>query len=34
MVVSFFSGDREIAGQMAGLVDHARNGSSSALNPL
>jgi hypothetical protein len=33
MVVSSFKGDREMAGRMAGLVDHARDLKCRALNP-
>jgi hypothetical protein len=33
MVVSCFNGDHEVAGRMAGLVDHACDLKGRALNP-
>jgi hypothetical protein len=33
MVVSSFKGDREMAGRMPGLVDHAGDRNHPALNP-
>jgi len=33
MVVSSFKGDREMAGRMAGLVDHGDDLTRGALNP-
>jgi len=33
MVVSSFKGDREMAGRMAGLVDHGDDLTREALNP-